>query len=608
MIRKHLRAIFLSLVFVGFSIGLQASEADSLLKQLPFMDDSVKLVTLIRLADMELRNYPEKSEGYLNRAVELAEARKDSLQLSRAYSFFGVLHKNKGAFATALEYHFKSETINQKMNLRRGLASNYNDIGIIYKTMGEFENALEYYRKSNAICTEMGLTRGIIMTLNNMGTIYEALGKYDEAIVYYNRAYDKAVTEEVYGGQANTLNNLGEIYANQGDTPKALDAFKRALEIDKITGDNFGHIYSLANIASCFIGLKQFDSAKYYYDNAMELAESLGSTQQIISLYGGLTRYYTEQGDYKSAFEQLQLFKTFQDSVYNETRSLQLAEAEKRFEADKKDREIVLLKQEQLIKNLEIEQHRAERTALLIGIVLAAFILMYLYNRHRQKQKAILNRQLLLQKERHMKAIVDTQEQERKRIAKDLHDGVGQSLSGIKLKMDSFVRYEDTLPKTESDKLKELVSHIDEACAEVRSISHQMMPKVLQDDGLVPAISDMLDKSFRNSPIKCEFEHHGLTGRLSENIEVGIYRICQELINNIIKHAGASKVNVQLFKNASMLILLVEDNGKGFAYNKKKNEGIGLMNINSRVETINGEFNLQPSPSSGTLATIKIPA
>jgi len=134
-----------------------------------------------------------------------------------------------------------------------------------------------------------------------------------------------------------------------------------------------------------------------------------------------------------------------------------------------------------------------------------------------------------------------------------------------------------------------------------------MMPRILQEDGLIPALSDMLEKSFRFSPIQYEFEHYGISDRFREGVEIGLYRISQELVNNIIKHSGANRVSVQLFKNGKYLVLLVEDNGKGFEMNELEKSGIGLMNITSRVETIQGEFNLSPSPQSGTLATIRIP-
>ncbi len=606
---KPLLLSLLSIFIIFYALHAKTSNAitDSLKSLLLHAGDSSRVELLLELSNHVLRNNPQQAIDYLDEALNISIGIKDSLLMSKSYSQLGVYYKNKGDYPKALTYHFKSKEINEHLGHRPALASNYNDIGIIYKTMREYDNALEYYRRSNAICIDLGMTRGIVMTLNNIGTIYEAQGQSDEAIIYYQQAYENAVEFNILGGQAITLNNLGDIYAAIGDSYKARQHFKQAAAIDFKTGDMFGHLYSLLNVAATFIGTSEYDSSLHYYQKAENLAHELGSAQHMIHVYAGKTRLFQQQEDYKTAFEQLQLFKHYQDSVYNETRAQQLAEAEKRYEADKKDREIRMLRQEQMIKDLELDQHRAERTALISAMILIAFILIYLYNRHRQRQKAELNKQMIRQKELYLKAIVETQEQERKRIAKDLHDGVGQTLSGVKLNMDNILKQVEQIPEDEAIRLKELVNHIDEACLEVRSISHQMMPRVLQEDGLIPAMQDMLEKSFRHSSITYNFEHHGLNGRLDENIEIGLYRICQELVNNVIKHSGASDVQVQLMRKSGLVLLLVEDNGKGFINESLREKGIGLMNINSRVETINGEFNIEPSPLSGTLATIRIP-
>ena len=155
--------------------------------------------------------------------------------------------------------------------------------------------------------------------------------------------------------------------------------------------------------------------------------------------------------------------------------------------------------------------------------------------------------------------------------------------------------------------MRSITSVLDHTIQDVRNLSHHMMPRILKEDGLIPALEDMLDKTFRYSPVQYHFEHFGVDKRFAEQVEIGLYRISQELINNIIKHSEATQVSVQLLKNGKILVLLVEDNGKGFKTIKEKQKGIGLMNITSRVETIHGEFNLQPSPESGMLATVRIP-
>ncbi len=135
------------------------------------------------------------------------------------------------------------------------------------------------------------------------------------------------------------------------------------------------------------------------------------------------------------------------------------------------------------------------------------------------------------------------------------------------------------------------------------------MPRVLGEMGLIPALADMLEKSLGLTEIKYEFEHHNIgEQRFTESIEISLYRICQELINNIIKHSEARAVSVQLLKTKTHLVLVVEDNGKGFKWNDPNSRnGIGLMNINSRAQAIHGEVNYEPSPQQGTVATIRVP-
>ena len=123
--------------------------------------------------------------------------------------------------------------------------------------------------------------------------------------------------------------------------------------------------------------------------------------------------------------------------------------------------------------------------------------------------------------------------------------------------------------------------------------------------GLVEALDDMLNKSLRLNEIQFQFEHFGIEGRLNERIEISLYRVAQELVNNIIKHAKANNITIQLFKNAGKVILVVEDNGVGIK--PSASNGHGLLNMKSRINAVNGEMNLEPSPNSGTMATIRIP-
>ena len=199
----------------------------------------------------------------------------------------------------------------------------------------------------------------------------------------------------------------------------------------------------------------------------------------------------------------------------------------------------------------------------------------------------------------------DAQEEERQRIAKDLHDGVGQQVSAVKLHLQNVTdTVSEKIPSLQSD-LDKITKMLSDTGSEIRSISHQMMPRALTELGLVAALEDMIGKSFTYSEIACKFEHHGLKERLPSHVEIGLYRIAQELVNNILKHSGADTVDIQLMKTDYHCILIVHDNGKGLAPTQKV-KGIGMLNIDNRLRTLNGVFNMESATGSGTTATIRI--
>ncbi|MFK7750311.1 MAG: ATP-binding protein [Kordia sp.] len=215
-----------------------------------------------------------------------------------------------------------------------------------------------------------------------------------------------------------------------------------------------------------------------------------------------------------------------------------------------------------------------------------------------EKKQAVIQEQ-----ERGIKAMIQAQENERGRIARDLHDGVVQQIGSVILKARNFIEKTETKDQKEAETFLE---ELETSNQDLRNISHQMMPRALSDLGIIPALEDMLENSLAYANIKHQFEHFNINERLPERIEVSIYRITQELINNIIKHSKAQNVNVQLFKSDANIILIVEDDGVGM-HASKSEKGIGLLNISSRVDMIHGTVNFEPSPNSGTLVTIKIP-
>ena len=600
---KHISILPL-LLLIFFATNAQPNQ-DTLLESAMKMPDSLKTTYLLNTIAQQYRSLPEKSLSWIEAVIKLSYELHEPNARSQAYRFAGAIYKNRGEYAKSLSFHLKSLKINDSLQNKAALATNYNDIGIVHKNLGDYQLALEAYLKANALVTELGMSKGIVMTLNNLGTIYEALNQYDNALKYYNRAYAKALEFGIMEGLSVTLSNIGELYANKGDYRNALNYFREAISIDEKTGDLFGSAVTRLNMAAMFINQRKWDSADYHYNRVKVVAEQYHSHDLLAKVYNGLTKMYEEQGDYRNALKMYRLARNAQDSVYNETASRQLAEMTTRYNALQKDLEIDQLKAENLLNELKIRQQKSDRLALLILLGFTSIIAFLLIKRYKTKQEHKHNLEIIRQRDEHLSALVEVQENERKELAKELHDGVGQMLSGLKLGLNSFkVNIEKN--KYNINDFNTLLNILDQTVVEIRGISHRMMPRVLQEEGLVPAINDMLEKSFRFSEVQWEFEHFGLKERYEERLEISLFRICQELVNNIIKHSEATKVSVQLIQNQNFLILFVEDNGRGFSISNKE-KGIGLLNIATRLKNLHGEFTMEPSPTSGVSATVRIP-
>ena len=202
--------------------------------------------------------------------------------------------------------------------------------------------------------------------------------------------------------------------------------------------------------------------------------------------------------------------------------------------------------------------------------------------------KAVANAERIIQQETRLNAVFEAQEEERRRIAKELHDGVGQTISAIKMNYQSLSG--KAAEKELAPEFEKIGKMLENAGTEVRNISHQMIPKELEQFGLIPAVEGMLNLNLENAPIKYQFEHSGFTERIGTHIELVLFRVLQELVSNVIKHSKASQLTVQLVRLKTHVVMNVSDNGIGFDVDRKEKNGIGLLNIASRIDAIKGNL------------------
>src|SRR5690606_23831289 len=220
-----------------------------------------------------------------------------------------------------------------------------------------------------------------------------------------------------------------------------------------------------------------------------------------------------------------------------------------------------------------------------------------------EKQK--LASQIEAQKDAHLKQMIQTQERERKRIAGDLHDSVGALLSGIKLRFHGLKTLAAAQPPQEQ-LYQEVLAQLDEAVEEVRRIAHNMSPFSLRRFGLQKTLQALIDTVNASDQIKAGLQLLGLKKRLSEQLELTVYRICQELVQNALKHANCSRLHLQIIQHADTLNLLVEDNGQGININQMK-PGFGFAAIQTKIELLKGTFIIESQPGKGCTVIVDIP-
>jgi signal transduction histidine kinase len=229
------------------------------------------------------------------------------------------------------------------------------------------------------------------------------------------------------------------------------------------------------------------------------------------------------------------------------------------------------------------------------------------YRRYKWKQEARMQSAILKQQEYATKAVLEAEEAERQRIAQDLHDGVGQMISAAKMNLSA---YENSVQfKTRDDRLsfQKIISLVDDSCNEVRSVSHNMMPNALLKNSFSSAIQEFINKLDRKA-LKVHLYTEGLDEKMDANMETVLYRVIQECVNNVIKHSGASTLDISVVKDMTEITATIEDNGNGFDISDPDRlDGIGLKNIRTRIEFLKGSVDFHSASGRGTLVALHVP-
>ena len=551
-------------------------------------------------ARLVFRASPEKAKEILKQVKSNANKIKDYYASVNADIILGNIAYFSGDHDHALKIYMTALRNSEKVNRHDLIAGVCNEIGTLLKRNKSLNEALVYYNRSLKEASLAKSTSLIANAYNNIGLVYEERGDYKRALAQYQFSLIEYRKIKEKLGESYSLEYIGYVYFLMKNYPPAINNLEKSLTLRKEIKDNYGIAICLIELTEVYKDKGDLNMAIAYGEQAVAFSKGINYPDMLQNGYLLLSKIYEENRKYEAAYSAHKTYVLVKDSIFNVTKSKQIGELQTKYETEKKQQRISILNQENTIQKLTI-------MAIVATFVLSIFIAYLIYNRYRLKQDSRLNQEVILQQDLATKAILKAEENERKRISGELHDGLGQMFSAVKMNLSALadhIQFEDAHGE---EMFEKTLSLVDESCKEVRVISHQMAPNILLKSGLDIAVRDFIDKIDARK-LKVNLSIFGLKERLDQNVEMVLYRVIQEAVNNVIKHAEASTLDIQLSKDGEGINVMIEDNGKGFDSSASQTlEGIGLKNMRSRVEYLKGQVDFSSIQGAGTLVAIHIP-
>jgi signal transduction histidine kinase len=539
----------------------------------------------------------------------------DTRQIAGNLSNIGLTHWHIGNYNDALKYYFSSLSYFESAKNMNGLASAYNNIGLIYQSLRNSNKALQFFDSSYVLYKKTNDEFGLGAVMTNIGNLYLVNNNKNKAYEYLIKSIIIKEKNKDYYGLSISYNHLGSLFIEKRNYDKALAYEQKSIDYAKIIHDDSELASALLKIVVIYVKKNNSGKAMELNTLAEKIAKKVESQKLLYETYKNYSDIYQLKGNLFKSFEYYRKFKETEDSVVNSQRFNQIYDLELKHETEKSNTEIALLNRQKKIQNLQIERQnlligkRNNQIILVItGFFIALLILYIIYINYRHKQKITLEETFYLLKEKRANEVIEAEIRERKRMGEELHDGLGQILSLLKLTLTSLKNKQKLSSIKQNELIENAVELTDNAFTELRNISHNMAPIFLKEKGFTGSIKDLLDHLNQFNKYKISMDINGTDNQLESFIELTIYRVVQEVLNNIILHAKATEINFQLLQSDKEITLMIEDNGKGFDISEIRDKhGIGLRNIRSRIENIGGKVHLDSVINRGTIITIIVP-
>jgi two-component system, NarL family, sensor kinase len=641
---QNLFKVAIICMYFLFSLNGIGQSKNDLLKQAETAKDYKKQIeAYYKLGDIAFETNYDSAKFYYNKGYQIALKNNDLNEQHSYYSNIGNIYTYEGKHPELIKAMKAALAIAEKIGDKEKIAKSTANIGVAIINNGKYKEGVEYFQKASKLFAENNqpnIERKVDLMI---ATTYHNANEFDKSMAYSQKVLEKATIAKDSVVIAEANQNIGDCYIEKDEELKAEPYVKIAFELfsklkidskisnsllalSKISfkknyvneaiiyaekalksyekqGNEFYRINALTYLADYYSAKNETNKAVEYLKTAESIAINNDFKQHFPLIYEAQVKNYRKLNDFKNAFFAYEKFQNHNDSLISKDVKIQLQDLDVKYQTEKRKNQINQLETDKKRQNTLIYS--------LIAGLLAVSVIGFIGYRNIKIRKEIAEKEIIqLQQEKQLTAtesIIKGQEEERSRLAKDLHDGLGGLLSGIKYTLNTMTG-NVILSEQNANVFTRALGQLDNAISEMRRVAHSMMPEALLKFGLNDALRDFCEGISQSGKLKVHFQSYGIENRLNQSTEITIYRIVQELLNNTMKHAEATDAYVQLTKAENLLTLTVEDNGKGFDINNlAKNKGVGISNIESRVAYLNGKMDIQSNEREGTSFNVEFP-
>jgi signal transduction histidine kinase len=550
-------------------------------------------------------NDSKNASAYALKNLDIAEKINDDKLRAKTYNNLAAVYNHFGNYRQAIHYALKCLELSEKTKdsasfpVRNLTASN------TYYNLKQYEKTILYSRKAVEYGEKFNNTYAVMMGLNNMATAYTDLHKIDSGIYFYTKQLDIAQREEDVVNTIYALINLSYNHFKIGNLPGVEKYLSMLDKVDEQMPDKKTVAEIFAAKSLRYILKKEYQPAKAQLDSGIAIAIKEDATDALGNLYNTYSKLYFTQNRIKQAEDYAYKYDSLQSALNLKELNFYTEDLETKYETQKKESQIQLQKAELHQKNTLNYILAGSAVALLL-----ISLLSYRNYKNRQRLQQVKIDELETEKQlTATEAVLKGEEQERTRLAKDLHDGLGGMLSGIKHSLSNMKENLIMTPDN-AQAFERSIDMLDSSIREMRRVAHNMMPEVLVKYGLDTALKEFCSEIDRSGAIHSTYHSMKMEKvTIEQTSALAIYRIVQELVNNSIKHAAAKNVLVQTqySETENLLSVTVEDDGRGFDKALLKTAaGIGWNNIQNRIDFLKGRIDVQTVPGNGTSVLIEI--